>query len=134
MSMYSYIQCDEMEQINSLPAPICAPDADETADISLLQAKLLDMKTAISLSEIFKALSDPTRLRLISLLAENEVCVHTLEAAMGMTQSAVSHQLRYLRQLGIVRYRKEGRHVYYAIEDEHVQMLFEQGLLHARHR
>lgn len=123
-----------MKDISIVPAPICAPDADENTDISLLKTNLLDMSTAISLSEIFKALSDPTRLRLISLLMGNEVCVFALSTVMGMTQSAVSHQLRYLRQLGIVRYRKEGRHVYYALDDEHVLMLFEQGLLHARHR
>ncbi len=113
---------------------ICAQNSSETDEIAQLQGQLIDAQTALSLSEIFKALSDPTRLRLISLLTENEVCVHTLEAVMGMTQSAVSHQLRYLRQLGIVRYRKEGRHVYYALDDEHVRMLFEQGLLHAQHR
>ncbi len=113
---------------------ICAQDLPESDAIEALRDHLIDTQTAMSLAEIFKALSDPTRLRLISLLTENEVCVHTLEEVMGMTQSAVSHQLRYLRQLGIVRYRKEGRHVYYALDDEHVQMLFEQGLLHTKHR
>ncbi len=113
---------------------VCAQDLPESEAIEALRGHLIDGQTAMSLAEIFKALSDPTRLRLISLLTEHEVCVHTLEAVMGMTQSAVSHQLRYLRQLGIVRYRKEGRHVYYALDDEHVRMLFEQGLLHAKHR
>ncbi|MBE2182027.1 MAG: winged helix-turn-helix transcriptional regulator [Anaerolineae bacterium] len=117
-----------------MPNTICAQDSSEAEAAELLQKQLIDSQTAMSLAEIFKALSDPTRLRLISLLTENEVCVHTLELVMGMTQSAVSHQLRYLRQLGIVRYRKEGRHVYYALDDEHVRMLFEQGLLHAKHR
>jgi ArsR family transcriptional regulator, lead/cadmium/zinc/bismuth-responsive transcriptional repressor len=69
----------------------------------------------------------------ISLLLENEVCVHTLEATLGMTQSAISHQLRHLRQLNLVRFRKEGRHVYYALDDDHVRGLFEQGLLHVEH-
>jgi DNA-binding transcriptional ArsR family regulator len=106
----------------------------DAADAVDLREHVLDVPTANRLAEIFKALSDPTRLRLISLLLEHEVCVHTLEAVMGMTQSAISHQLRYLRQLNLVRYRKEGRHVYYALDDEHVRALFEQGLLHIEHK
>ena len=64
---------------------------------------------------------------------EHEVCVHSLETAVGMSQSAISHQLRYLRQLNLVRFRKEGRHVYYALDDDHVRELFAQGLLHVEH-
>ncbi len=111
--------------------PICQ---DEDAEqLTLLQEHLIEQSTANRLSEVFKALSDPNRLRLISLLLENEVCVHTLEATLGMTQSAISHQLRHLRQLNLVRFRKEGRHVYYALDDEHVRGLFKQGLLHVEH-
>ena len=99
-----------------------------------LEAQAIDLPTAQRLSEVFKALSDPTRLRLISLLLENEVCVHTLEAILGMNQSAISHQLRYLRQLRLVRFRKEGRHVFYALDDDHVRQLFAQGLLHVVHK
>ena len=112
-------------------APICQ---DEDAEqLAVLKEHLIEQSTANRLSEIFKALSDPNRLRLISLLLENEVCVHTLEATLGMTQSAISHQLRHLRQLNLVRFRKEGRHVYYALDDEHVRDLFKQGLLHVEH-
>ncbi|MCA0454862.1 MAG: metalloregulator ArsR/SmtB family transcription factor [Chloroflexi bacterium] len=111
--------------------PICK---DEDAEqLAVLKDHLIEQSTANRLSEVFKALSDPNRLRLISLLLENEVCVHTLEAALGMTQSAISHQLRHLRQLNLVRFRKEGRHVYYALDDEHVRDLFKQGLLHVKH-
>lgn len=101
--------------------------------IAALQAEILELDTANRLAEIFKALSDPTRLRIIGLLMEHEVCVHTLEAALGMSQSAISHQLRVLRQLNLVRFHKEGRHVYYALDDEHVELLFAQGLLHVEH-
>ena len=108
--------------------PICQ---DEDAEqLAVLKDHRIEQSTANRLSEVFKALSDPNRLRLISLLLENEVCVHTLEATLGMTQSAISHQLRHLRQLNLVRFRKEGRHVYYALDDEHVRDLFKQGLLH----
>ena len=105
-------------------------DAEQTARLT---TALLDADTANRLAEIFKALSDPNRLRLISLLLEHEVCVHTLEAVLGMSQSAISHQLRHLRQLNLVRFRKEGRHVFYALDDEHVRQLFQQGLLHVEH-
>jgi DNA-binding transcriptional ArsR family regulator len=98
-----------------------------------LQQHLIETGTANRLAELFKALSDPTRLRIISLLLENEVCVHSLGTTLGMTQSAISHQLRFLRQLNLVRYRKEGRHVYYALDDDHVRALFAQGLLHVEH-
>ncbi len=98
-----------------------------------MEAHLIDVSVANRLAEVFKALSDPTRLRIISLLLEHEVCVHSLEMTLVMTQSAISHQLRYLRQLNLVRYRKEGRHVYYTLDDDHVRQLFAQGLLHIEH-
>ena len=103
-----------------------------TAD-DIAQKALLDVSTANRLSEVFKALSDPTRLRIITLLMHHEVCVHVMEDALGMTQSAISHQLRVLRQLNLVRFRKEGRHVFYALDDDHVRLLLEQGLLHITH-
>lgn len=105
----------------------------DAQQLAVLQQSVIKTSTANRLAEIFKALSDPNRLRLISLLLENEVCVHTLEQVLGMTQSAISHQLRHLRQLNLVRFRKEGRHVIYALDDEHVRDLFKQGLLHVEH-
>lgn len=106
---------------------------DDVAQLEALDAQLIDSITANRMAEVFKALSDPNRLRLISLLRDNEVCVHTLEAKLGMSQSAISHQLRHLRQLKLVRFRKEGRHVYYSLDDAHVRDLFTQGLLHIAH-
>ncbi len=107
--------------------------SDDVREIAALNEHLISSPTANRLSEVFKALSDPNRLRLISLLIDHEVCVHTLEAVLGMSQSAISHQLRHLRQLNLVRFRKEGRHVYYALDDDHVRSLFKQGLLHVEH-
>jgi len=82
---------------------------------------------------LFKALSDPSRVRIISALAHTELCVYDLAATLGMSQSAVSHQLRSLRELRLVRYRKEGRNVYYQLDDEHIQDLFQRGLEHVQH-
>lgn len=112
-------------QISTLCEPMTAEDIVQTA--------LLDVNTANRLAEVFKAISDPTRLRIITLLMHHEVCVHVMEEALGMTQSAISHQLRVLRQLNLVRFRKEGRHVFYALDDDHVRLLLEQGLLHITH-
>lgn len=112
--------------------PSLCLDASEAAHQEL-QRHLLPPLTANRLAELFKALSDPTRLRIIGLLVEHEVCVHTLGETLGMSQPAISHQLRYLRQLQLVRYRKEGRHVFYALDDDHVRVLLAQGLLHVEH-
>ncbi|UCC86810.1 MAG: helix-turn-helix transcriptional regulator [Anaerolineales bacterium] len=97
------------------------------------QAYLVDSLSATRLSEIFKALSDPSRVRIISALTHTELCVYDLAAALGMSQSAVSHQLRSLREMRLVRYRKEGRHVYYQLDDEHIGDLFRRGLEHVEH-
>ncbi len=97
------------------------------------QAHLVDSLAATRLSEIFKALSDPSRVRIISALTHTELCVYDLAAALGMSQSAVSHQLRSLREMRLVRYRKEGRHVYYQLDDEHIGDLFRRGLEHVEH-
>lgn len=111
----------------------CRDIEADPEQLEFLQNQLINVPTANRLGELFKALGDPTRLRIISLLVENELCVHTLEAALGMSQSAISHQLRVLRQLQLVRFRKEGRHVFYALDDEHVRDLVKQGLLHVEH-
>ena len=94
---------------------------------------LIDVDRAGRLAQIFAALADPTRLRIISALEAGELCVCDLAAVLDMTQSAVSHQLRLLRALGLVRNRKDGRVVYYALDDEHIRDLFQRGLEHITH-
>lgn len=95
---------------------------------------LVDGSTAVRLAETFRALSDPNRVRIVSLLSEAELCVCDLAAALEMSQSAVSHQLRSLRDLHLVRWRREGRQIFYALDDEHVSDLFNRGLDHVAHR
>ncbi len=107
-------------------------DMDE-ARVRGAQERLIDGLTATRLAQTFKALSDPTRVRIISALSHDELCVHDLAACLGMSQSAISHQLRTLREMRLVRFRKEGRHVYYALDDEHIHDLFHQGLEHVEH-
>jgi len=97
-----------------------------------LRAALVDGDTVSSLADIFRALGDPTRVRILDALSHGELCVCDLAAVLSLTQSAVSHQLRVLRGLRLVRARRSGRMVFYALDDRHVTDLLGQGLKHAR--
>ena len=107
----------------------------EEPDVLCAQTEvdLLDEDSATALAETFKVLSDPTRVRIISALSHGYLCVHQLAQSLGLTQSAVSHQLATLRDMRLVTFVKDGRHVYYALDDEHIADLFQQGLAHIRH-
>ena len=94
---------------------------------------ILDEKTATYLAEFFSALSDTSRVRIIYALTQGELNVGTLAEIVGISESAVSHQLRGLRQMRLVRAHKEGRQVFYSLDDEHVTDLFQRGLEHIQH-
>ena len=93
----------------------------------------LDDQTAAEVAELFRALSDPTRVRMIAALLEGEINVGALAAQVGISESAASHQLRTLRQMRLVRARKQGRTVFYRLDDDHVADLFQRGLDHVLH-
>lgn len=84
------------------------------------------------LADAFQILASPTRLRIVEALAARELCVCDLAAVVGASQPAVSHHLRQLRQMRIVRHRREGRMVFYRLDDEHIETLFQVGLEHVR--
>ena len=88
----------------------------------------------LKLAELFKILGDPTRLKIVELLLENEMCVNLIAETMGMGQSAISHQLRVLRQARLVTYRKEGKTAYYSLNDDHVEGLVRMGMEHVSHQ
>lgn len=94
---------------------------------------LLDVELAQTAANLFKALSDPTRLRILACLRDGERCVHELVEALEVEQSALSHQLRLLRDRGLAVGTKQGRHVYYRLADAHVERMIVQGLSHAQH-
>lgn len=94
------------------------------------QPALLPPETVASLADIFKVLGDPTRVRILDVLSRGEQCVCHLARQLRLTESAVSHQLRLLRNTRIVRSRRDGRLIYYALDDRHVLTLFRQGLRH----
>jgi len=94
---------------------------------------ILDDPTAARLADLFSALSDPTRVRILAALMDGEMNVGDLVEQIGLTKSAISHQLRGLKDKRLVRSRKQGRQVFVAIDDEHVTELFQRGLDHALH-
>jgi len=94
---------------------------------------LINEITAQHLADLFSALSDPTRLRILSLLLDDEESVGAIAERIGLTDSGVSHQLNRLRLQHIVKARKEGRQVFYSLDDEHVASLIQQSLKHMEH-
>ena len=111
---------------------------DDRCDVNIIHDDLLrqalaatvDGLTATRAAELFAALGDPSRVRLISALLGGELCVCDVAAAVGLSESAVSHQLRLLRGRRLVRPRRAGRMVFYAIDDQHIMDLFAQGRRH----
>lgn len=91
---------------------------------------LHDDATTNKLSEAFKVLSDPTRLKIVFALSKEELCVCDIAALLGMTDSAISHQLRLLKNLRLVKYRKNGKMVYYSLDDEHIEDLLRVAVRH----
>jgi len=87
-------------------------------------------ETIYRLTETFKVLGDPTRTKIIFALSVEELCVCEIASILNMSDSAISHQLRILRNLKLVKYRKEGKMVFYSLDDEHINRLFEYGLEH----
>jgi ArsR family transcriptional regulator len=84
-------------------------------------------------AELFRVFGDPSRVRILSALISREMNVGVLAAAVGLTESAVSHHMRGLRQLRLARARKDGRQVYYCVDDEHVIALFQHVVKHVAH-
>ena len=95
--------------------------------------RLVSHRTAESLASIFKALSDPTRVKIFNALFNQELCVCDLADVISLSQSATSHQLRFLREMNLVKYRKVGKTVLYSLADNHVEIIFNMTLKHIKH-
>lgn len=118
------------QQTQAEDAPSCDEHLVHLDTVRQVQPEMLSMQKAQQMSEFFGVLSDPNRLRLISALANRELCVCDLAAAIKLTESAVSHQLRVLRSARLVKYRKAGRNVYYSLADTHVVNLYQEVTEH----
>jgi ArsR family transcriptional regulator, lead/cadmium/zinc/bismuth-responsive transcriptional repressor len=111
----------------------CAvPCIHEGAVIEVSQ-KMLGADEAQGLAEIFKTLADPNRVKIIFALMHRELCVCDLAAVIGASDSAASHQLRMLRTQKLVKFRRDGKILYYSLADDHIHKLFKQGLEHIGH-
>ena len=115
-------------------APVDADACDvfhiDPARVARLREALISDSSAESLAETFRVLGEPTRVRMLDALSHGELCVCDLATLAGLTESATSHQLRLLRALRLVRARRAGRMVFYALDDRHIMTLFRQGLRH----
>lgn len=98
--------------------------------VNRLQGTMLAQEQFHDLSTLFKMFSDPTRLKILSILFKNELCVCDIAYLLQMSHSAVSHQLSVLRQNRLIKYRRNGKNVYYALDDEHIQAIYDAGLAH----
>lgn len=116
------------------PEPrLCEADRVDAERLERVQSALSEA-AALDLAETFRLLSDPGRVRLIAALLEaDELCVCDLSEATGLSQTACSHNLRLLRAQRLVRYRRQGRNVYYTLDDDHIRLLLEVALQHVTH-
>lgn len=111
----------------------CQEQCTHQDSINKVKSRALNTGEVLALSETFKAIGDSTRIRILYALSQVELCVCDLAEVLEMSQSAISHQLRILRNLRLVKFRKEGKNVFYSLDDEHIINFFAQGLAHIRH-
>lgn len=110
----------------------CEVNVVDARKVTSVRRKMHSADAVRLLAETFRVLGDPTRVKIVFALAHEELCVCDLATIVGASQSAVSHSLRALRQMDLVRYRKEGKIAYYSLDDEHIGRLIEEGFDHVR--
>jgi ArsR family transcriptional regulator, lead/cadmium/zinc/bismuth-responsive transcriptional repressor len=114
------------DSAEAIAMEVCdSPHVLDAERVQQVQQELLSPEKAQRMAEFFALMADANRLRLLSVLAGQEWCVGDLAGAIGISESAVSHQLKTLRSLRLVRYRKQGRHVFYQLQDHHVFSLYQ---------
>ena len=117
---------------NEFDAPVCGCEELHTDRIEKSKREMPDIDTLYDLSDFFKILGDSTRMGIMFVLEGGEMCVCDIAEALGLTKSAVSHQLKILRQADLVRYTKSGKNVFYSIADEHIRDIIEKALEHIK--
>ena len=113
---------------------VCEQFCVHPQNVCRAKATMLTNEAAQQVAEVFKILGDTTRVKILHALSQQELCVCDIAAVVEMGQSAVSHQLRLLRGSRLVKYRKEGKMVWYSLDDEHISLLLTQGIAHIEHR
>jgi DNA-binding transcriptional ArsR family regulator len=112
----------------------CEVDAVDSEAVAFVEDRLSGVRRSAAMSELFSALGDPTRLRILEALSFRELCVCDLAAVVGVSQSGVSHQLRVLRQLNLVAFERDGKRAVYRLADDHVRTMLAQGAEHVDER
>lgn len=111
---------------------VCTVHVVHEQTVQSVRAQMLEDELLYDLAELFKLFGDTTRIKILWALSKAEMCVCDVAALIGTTQSAVSHQLRLLRDARLVKTRKAGKVVYYSLNDEHIAHIFDQGLTHVQ--
>jgi DNA-binding transcriptional ArsR family regulator len=116
---------------NDFDDEVCKTVAIDEKEVTKIRKEMLSGESVEVISEIFKALGDQTRLRILHVLSKEDLCVCDLSRLLGMSLSAISHQLRVLRNLRLVKPRRQGKTVFYSLADDHVLSLLRVGVKHA---
>lgn len=119
---------------NNSEIEVCSCSEIHKDCINCVKEGMLDEKTFLELADLFKVLGDYTRIKIIYALFKKELCVCDIAEVLQMSQSSISHQLRTLKAARLVKFRKEGKSVYYSLDDDHISQLFNAGLEHIEHR
>lgn len=118
-----------MNTDNNLPPS----EHDCQRTVEMVKRNMPDEDALFSLAELFKVFSDSTRIQIMCALFQSEMCVFDITALLGASQSAVSHQLRLLRASHLVKTRRDGKNIFYSLDDEHVNLIIQMGLAHIKH-
>ena len=119
-----------MAEKNESNEILCENEEVHTDAVNFVSSEMPPIDVLYDLAELYKVFGDSTRIRILYVLFEKEVCVCDIAAVLNMTLSAISHQLRVLKNAGLVKYRKEGKTSYYSLADDHVKTIIGQGIEH----
>ena len=108
----------------------CSIEAIHDEVVLSVKEKMPRDEELLKLADLYKAMGDLTRIRILAALVQSEMCVCDIAALLGMTQSAISHQLAVLKKAKLVRYRREGKTIFYSLSDDHVRTILDQGMEH----
>ena len=115
-------------------AYVCDCDVIHSDAVSLAKLNMPNEKTLSDIASLYKVLGDETRIRIVSALDNSSLCVCDLASLLSMTKSAISHQLKILKDAKLVKYRREAKNVFYSLDDDHIKAIFELGLQHVNER
>ncbi len=119
-----------MENNNDNKVERCACNVIHGDIVAKVKDSLPQEETLYDLAELFKVFGDSTRIKILCALFEEEMCVCDLSALLNVSQSAISHQLRVLKSARLVKFRRDGKIIYYSLDDEHIKHIFDEGLKH----